>query len=516
MLLLAGVVSASATPVESSSYAWRVERPKWSPADESGYAAFIGALYRADCHTVADCLSAPHNPLAADDPPGLAFSADCADLVYMLRAYYAWKHGLPFGFVTEIEARASQGESDLRQTQQGNRPVARWDVAVDPAADIRDVFRVIRDQVSTATFRMDPALELSVPQDFYSPAITRDALRPGTALYNGDGHVVIVAEIDDAGRIHFIDAHPDTSITRGVYGGQFERGDPVTGAGFHAWRPVAVHGTALVHAANVQMTGYSLEQYYGPNAATDWRAADFSDDGRNADFVEFTRRRLSKGLLRYDVLEEADLGFAELCDSFQDRARAVTDAIERDLPRAPRPGRLGGVSQEEQVTWFAYSTPGRDRRLRGHTERLARSLARMIERRAAGHAEIHYRGTALDTDLSRLFASHADACRFSYRNSDGQPVELTMRDGLARLADLSFDPWHCAERRWGAEGGELARCDDDPAKAGWYAAQAVLRTTADTDGVPPNPTLDELAAQPSSAWKAPDFEAIFRSARPQP
>ena len=125
----------------------------------------------------------PTNPLRAGDPPDLAFSADCADLVYMLRAYYAWKRGLPFGFVTALEARDPQGEGDLRYTgrrQPGARPLG-GDGARRPA-DIRTVFRVIRDAVSTATFRIDPRIERPLAQDF-SPAIARgEALRPAGNL----------------------------------------------------------------------------------------------------------------------------------------------------------------------------------------------------------------------------------------------------------------------------------------------------------------------------------------------
>ena len=63
----------------------------------------------------------------------------------------------------------------------------------------------------------------------------------------------------------------------------------------------------------------------------------------------------------------------------------------------------------------------------------------------------------------------------AYRNSDGGVVELTMTDMLLRLPDMSFDPYHCPERRWGASGGEFASCDDDPLKTRWYEAEAPLR-----------------------------------------
>ena len=500
-----------------TSFLWPPAKERWSAADERGYETFVAAIAASDCHTVSACLSAPVNPLAEGDPPGLTFSADCADLVYMLRAYYAWKHGLPFGFVVGLEARAPHGEGDLKRTEAGNRAILRWDVTADPQpADIREVFRVIGDTVSTATFRIDPRIEHPVAQDFYSPAVTREALRPGSAIYNGDGHVVIVSGIDDAGRIHFLDAHPDRSVTRGVFAGQFQRGDPAIGAGFHAWRPVVMAGGRLVHPSNDQLADFSMEQYVGPDAAADWRDADFSEGGRNIDFVEFTRRRLAKGPLVYDILDEAALGFSGLCDELQDRARAVEETTIRGIYRQPRPSRLDGVTDEERSLYFVYSTPGRDRRLRTHADRVSHELTRFIGMYAKGDAAVRFKGKNLRASLRQAFGAAAKGCSAVYTNSDANRVTLTMRDMLYRLPDVSFDPYHCPERRWGATGRELARCDDDGVKARWYEAEAPLRGLKPATGVADNPTLEELAAARGDPAPVADFEAIIETAPETP
>ena len=31
--------------------------------------------------------------------------------------------------------------------------------------------------------------------------------------YNADGHCLVVGKIDDSGEVHFLDSHPDSSIT---------------------------------------------------------------------------------------------------------------------------------------------------------------------------------------------------------------------------------------------------------------------------------------------------------------
>jgi hypothetical protein len=505
---------AAAAP---SAYDWPPTAASWSTADERGYEAFVQAIADSGCTTVRACLAAPANPLAKGDPPGLVFSADCADLVYMLRAYYAWKRGLPFGFVTIVEARQAMGEGDLRTTVHGNYPAFRWDVTSQtPGADIRTVLQTIRDQVSTATFRVDPRIERPVQQDFYSPAMTREALRPGSAIYNGDGHVVILSRIDDAGRIHFLDAHPDMSVTRGVYAGQFDRGDPGLGAGFHAWRPFQVVEGRFAFAVNDQLQTYSLEQYFGPNGARDWRDADFSEKGRNVDFVEFTRRRLVKGQLIYDLVPEFRFALGGLCDAFQERARMVDDSVARGYWRQPRPGRLEGSTPDEAYVWLAFSSPGRDRRLRNHAQRTADALTRQLALYAAKDPLVTYAGKDPRADLQRAFDEVTATCTAAYINSDRQRVLLTMRDMLIRLPALSFDPYHCPERRWGASGGELARCDEDGDKSRWYVAEAPLRTLIAPRLTPANPTLDELLLAAPNTWTPPDLETVIQTAPEKP
>jgi hypothetical protein len=44
---------------------------------------------------------------------------------------------------------------------------------------------------------------------------------------------------------------------------------------------------------------------------------------------------------------------------------------------------------------------------------------------------------------------------------------------------MSFDPYQCVERRWGAEGAELASCRDGALKRRWYAAEQGLRNQID-------------------------------------
>src|SRR6185369_16622583 len=92
--------------------AW-ASRLEWSRKTEALYAAWIEHLFDAAPETdlsfpsLEPVLRDParnflHDHLSAgeDDagPRALPATPDCADLPYLLRAYFAWKLGLPFGF----------------------------------------------------------------------------------------------------------------------------------------------------------------------------------------------------------------------------------------------------------------------------------------------------------------------------------------------------------------------------------------------------------------------------------
>ena len=111
----------------------------------------------------------------------------------------------------------------------------------------------------------------------------------------------------------------------------------------------------------------------------------------------------------------------------------------------------------------------------------------------AGAPGVRYDGADLAGDLLAAFNEEKDACSFSYWRSDKTRVRLNLGHVMDRLWDLSFDPYHCPERRWGARGAELETCTDDGTKEQWYNAQRFLRYQAErTYDVRMDFTLDEL------------------------
>jgi hypothetical protein len=74
------------------------------------------------------------------------------------------------------------------------------------------------------------------------------------------------------------------------------------------------------------------------------------------------------------------------------------------------------------------------------------------------------------------YTSETKACQFSYRNTAGRSVTLDIEDLRLRLFDISFDPYHCVEYRWGAKDPqELASCRDNDNKKAWYSQERWLR-----------------------------------------
>ena len=100
-----------------------VRQDRWSESDEKGYREFIRGIGESNCHTVNSCLKGGGNPFRKSDPASLYFHADCADLPYFLRAYYAWKCGLPFAYEASV---APVGHSrDMRYSISGNEVLER-------------------------------------------------------------------------------------------------------------------------------------------------------------------------------------------------------------------------------------------------------------------------------------------------------------------------------------------------------------------------------------------------------
>ena len=483
---------------------WRILKDHWSEADEEGFGRFVAAIGASDCSSSESCLRDPANPFRATDQRFLDIDVDCAKWPYLLRAYYAWKNGLPFSYVDAV----SGAGGDLRFTKTANHPVGRHDF-IDRGKGF-DGPRVIREVIGTVfsgTYRTDASEHKGVLSDFYSPALQPGSIRAGTVVYDVNGHVGIVYRVDADGRIYYMDAHPDYTITRSVYGAQFGQSPVRLGGGLKNWRPfqlVGAHADAegnllggrLVFAQNDQIPDFSLVQYVGtePNPKKDVKKAQYFYNGIELGFYEYVRVAVSGGRMDYNPIYEIKATMKTLCNDLNDRAQYVDLALKDGLANRPHPSRLpDNIYGSDNQEWETYSTPSRDARIKAAVAQFYKDLAGMIDLWVHRDERIVYDGFDLQSDLRRAYKAGSRACTITYLNSAKRPVEMSFDDMMHRLFAMSFDPFHCVELRWGADGEERDSCPDSKPKLKWYEAEQRLRNQSDrTYDIQMGFDLDEL------------------------
>ena len=424
---------------------------------------------------------------------------DCADFVYFLRAYFAYKIGLPFGYSDCTRGAGGKPPKCYRwfdmehpnQTRPGP-PADQPDVAGNaappqpqpqpsrfpflpgqqqqpqpaetPATPVpprrkapttfNEFLRDVGDVVHSGGVRVSASEENS---DFYSVALTEDALRPGTVYADPYGHVLIlvhrVPPVDGKPGVFLaVDAEPDGSITRK----RFWRGnflfvhDPSLGTpGFKRFRPVVRDRSGgLRRLSNAEIKShpqygdFSLEQ-------TQMSAEQFydrMDDVMSPDPVDPVKA-MTDALASLTEQVNTRVTAVENGRKYQQKAPGVIT-----MPIGPS---IFGTSG----AWEDYSTPARDFRLliaidvvRGYPDR--------VKRRAQRYAMPA--NTNIDdvtAELKTVLASELATRKITYTRSDGSPWTLTLKDIIdrAELFEMTYNPNDCAELRWGAaEGSEEA------------------------------------------------------------
>ena len=486
----AAAALALSVPPAMASSTYVIRHTQWTASDERDYGAFIVAIGASGCRTVDSCLHNGANPFAASDPRSAEFRSDCADLPYVLRFYFAWHRGLPFSYTADVTPRG--GAADSRYSPRGNVIEARRDVPAGASA--LEALDTLRDAVSSASYRIHPALERPFENDFYSPATDSKSIRPGTVISDPNGHLAIIWKVEADGRLRYIDAHPDNSLTRGFYDARFVRASPGMGAGFKNWRPLRLEGARqrggggltgghVVLAHNQDIADFSLVQFFGTAGGrgdeSRWKQGRFALNGQTLGYYDYVRARMAGGALRFDPVQEVGDRVASNCADLSYRADAVTAALRAGLAQRAEPDRLPVNIYGTDGDWEDFSTPSRDARLKTAFVDLRDTAERFMALYRAHDPGLAYRGDHLAADMLAAYDRAASGCTISYANSEGSGVSFGYEEARVRLFRLSFDPYQCVERRWGAEGDELSTCPDGPAKRAWYKAEQPLRNQID-------------------------------------
>jgi hypothetical protein len=468
---------------------WRVYKEKWSVADEREYGDFVTRIGESGCSSVNRCMWDPANPYAGTNPKGVTFYADCADLPYFLRAYFAWKKGLPFTYINAVSPKGST--SDIRYTLSGNRISSRR-VITGGSGSGMSVLSWLRGNISSAMYRLHPADQ---DTDLYPIKIDRKALRPGSVLYDPNGHLAVVYKVEDDGRVRFIDAHPDNSLTHATYGRKFVRARPSMGSGFKNWRPFTLIGATKTESgefvggtvsfvANKDLEDYSTEQFYGnnenPPKDSNWSSGGFNIAGEPYEYYDYVRTQMAGGSLTYHPVVELRNMMRTNCEDIKYRAEAVDLAIRAGIQNKPQIQQLPRNIYGTEGEWEEFSTPSRDARLKTAFKEVRDQIERLVNEHRLGSKRVIYEGKNLIADLLAAYDQEALACSINYSRTDGVSTALGYEEVRKRLFLISFDPYHCVERRWGAYApAELASCRDGADKTAWYQAEQYLRNQID-------------------------------------
>ena len=155
-------------------------------------------------------------------------------------------------------------------------------------------------------------------------------------------------------------------------------------------------------------------------------------------------------------------------------------AIAAGTENRAEPERLPPNIYGTEGDWETYSTPSRDARLKTAFKELRDQAERFVKMYQAGDRKLLYTGGDLVGDLLAIYDRQTAACTLSYARTDSTQVTLSYDEMRKRLFRLSFDPYQCVERRWGAtDPAELSTCHDDADKEAWYAAEQNLRNQID-------------------------------------
>jgi len=487
-----GILVAASSVQASADTRWRITKDHWSEADEQGFGKFVQSIGDSTCNSTESCMRSAANPYRSSDPHNFDVDADCAKFVYFLRAYYASKNGLPFGFVNGV----SGSGSDLRFSKNGNRAVSRYEfIDKGNGIDQPAAMRAILGSITSATYRQAADEDKGVLPDFYSPKISAKTIHPGTVLYDVNGHAAIVYRVDSDGRIHYMGASPDFSVSRDVYGAQFGQPPVKLGGGFKDWRPLTLAkahsdgeghliGGHIVLAHNQDIPDYSLEQYVGTKSdpSGNEKTAQWDYSGVDLSYFEYVRVAVSGGEMSFNPIYEFKVTLGELCKEFKDRAASVEQATENGISEKPHPASLPqNIYAAADDTWESYATPKRDARIKAIFAQSHKDLAEMLDLWRKRDPRIVYDGLDLKGDLQKLYASETQSCVVTYLNSAKQPVSLNFDMLVKRIYAMSFDPYDCVEHRWGATGAEASTCNDSEDKQRWYEAEQGYRDRLDPD-----------------------------------
>ena len=430
-------------------------RNSWNRATENLYSAWIEKLFDAPLDaepswpTLREVLhdrsrNVLFNYLSlGEDEAKIVISPDCADLPYFLRAYFAYKMGLPFGY-----SKCSRGGGGSPPKCYGWFTNQNPDAAPRPgqAASFGDYLRVVGDAVQSGAVRVAATDDRT---DFYTVPLQQQTLRPGTVYADPYGHVMmLVRRVPQsggaAGVFLAVDGEPDGTVARK----RFWRGtflfahEPAFGSpGFKRFRPI------------VREANGSLRRLTNGEIAKDPQYGDFSLEQSQLGVEDFYDRM--DDVMSPEPLDPVRAMKAAI-DSLEEQVKTRVTSVENGRKYQNGHGDAsmpdGAAIFATTGAWEDFATPARDFRLliaidvvRFYPDRVARQPQRYAMPFGKSVAGVQ-------AELQSVLASELSARKFTYTRSDGSAWTLALKDVVDRAADLEmgYNLNDCVELRWGA------------------------------------------------------------------
>lgn len=357
-----------------------------------------------------------------DGSPNLYYGIlnDCADTVYTMRLIFAYENRLPFEINDPTGGRLHISNS-----------MSRWDDIGNDVKRLRKFIDYIHDVVST----------LSLPNDTFPVAISKDGIVPGSLLMTGKAnhHSWTVKQMLSIGVPHLIFNSVVRSKSSPVLQERktwpnpywvFEgMGSDMSRAGFRYWKPIE-----YLNVPGVQVPMASLEQYKIPLKS--WVTT------------------IQKKLATEGESAEGGLGrvLEALCDGLTKRVSDVSEAVVYKKSM--------GIVCMGAEDFDNYSTPSRDHRIfddfmtlrdlyitaTKNGENLSESMKRKMDK-IFPDITLHPK-----TEAQRALPQPVDAdsvCSITY--AIGKTIDLAEVKRRMFIGKLSSNPNHSAGRRWGEQ-----------------------------------------------------------------
>ncbi len=470
-------------PQQTAGSVWPI-RNSWNRATENLFSAWLEKLFD-DPQDMTPSWPALHEVLRDrkrnflfnhlglnEDQMKVVIRPDCADLPYVLRAYFAFKLGLPFGYASC--SRGGGGKppqcykwfsivtSNGEQASAAERQEALPTTATPPirsglVAAFSGYVKTVSDGVHSGSART-PLTDNN--NDYYPVALTQNSLRPGVTYADPFGHVLmIVRRVPQtegaAGVILAVDGQPDGTVTRKRFwrGNFLYAQDPALGGpGFKRFRPIVRDGSG------------GLRRLTNDEIAKNPQYADFSLEQAKLGVEAFYDKM-------DDVMSPAPLdplrAMMEAITSLDEQVKVRVTSVENGRKflnsgkgEASMPD--GAAIFETTGAWEDFSTPSRDLRLLIAID-VVRTFPERVARRPERYAMPSDKSAAdVKAELERTLASEIATRKFSYPRTDGSQWTLSLKDVLDRTGDLemAYNPNDCVELRWGASANsqEAATC----------------------------------------------------------